>query len=134
VALAVAIVPALKCLLTRKLGAAELLAGALFIWISLALATAFWLRGFSYLFLWPSVFGTTALWIVARRESVSITASIFAMVGTAAAACVLFAPTILLSYYALTIGLLAAWIGLTSYAIWLVCLPQRMDVAANEAI
>ncbi len=108
-----------KAMLSRKFGAAEMLAGTLIVWLALAVITALCLRGFSYLFLWPALFGTVALWLIFSRLPSSFT-SAAAMICTLAPGCVLFSSAVLLAYHALTIGLLPVLVGLTSHVVVLI--------------
>jgi len=119
-ALTVAAVLAFKSKLNRKFGAAEMLAGALLIWLVLALITALWMRGFSYLLLWPALSGMVALWMVLRRKPSSIALGNAAMICSVAPGCLVFSPAMLLAYHALTIALLPVLAGLTSHLIFLI--------------
>jgi hypothetical protein len=57
--------------LARRLGAAEMLLAALLLWTVLAVASAWWLPGGSYVFVWPLLFATAglALWAAAAGRS-----------------------------------------------------------------
>ncbi|MGD0537782.1 MAG: M20/M25/M40 family metallo-hydrolase [Verrucomicrobiota bacterium] len=123
-ALTVLGVLALKSRLSRRLGANEMLAGALVVWLVLAVITALWLRGLSYFFLWPALSGTAALWIVSRQHPSSLATANAALLGSLAPGCVLFAPAMLLAYHALTIALLPVLVGLTSHLMLLARLPE----------
>jgi hypothetical protein len=115
---------ALKSRLSRRLGATEMLGGALVVWLVLAVITALWLRGLSYFFLWPALGGTAALWIVTRPHPLSRATANTALLGSLAPGCVLFAPAMLLAYHALTMALLPVLVGLTGHLMWLVRLPE----------
>jgi hypothetical protein len=115
---------AVKSRLSRRLGATEMFAGALVVWLVLAVITALWLRGLSYFFLWPALCGTAVLWIVSRQDPLSLATANAAMLGSLAPGCVLFAPAMLLAYHALTIALLPVLVGLTSHLMWLARVPE----------
>ncbi|MDB6021353.1 MAG: hypothetical protein JWQ04_1210 [Pedosphaera sp.] len=119
-AIAAVLVLAVKFRLSRKFGSAEMLAGALLVWLVLAVITALRMHGFSYLFLWPALFGTAALWIISGCAPSCIFSANAAMICSLAPGCVLFSPVILLVYHALTIGLLPVLVGLASHLIFLV--------------
>jgi len=53
--------------LSTRLPTIDSAGGIVFVWFALALATATWLPGWSYLFAWPALGGTTVLLIQPRR-------------------------------------------------------------------
>jgi hypothetical protein len=77
----------------------HLFLGSMFWWVLLALATAIWLPGVSYLFLWPSIFALIGFG--ARRWSVSGWFALAILCVTALPALFLVAPLVRAFYVAL---------------------------------
>jgi hypothetical protein len=115
-----------------RLGSTELLAGSLLIWLVLAVLTAIYLRGFSYLFLWPALFATAALFLIGRANRPSPSVQCGAMLCTLVPGCLLFAPTTVLAYEALGISLLPVLGGLASFQAFLIHVPAREAQSASD--
>ena len=117
VALAVAVACALFALVRKRTRVTNLWAGALVCWLLLAFATAVWMPGATYLFLWPLVFATIGL---ATRGP----AWLFALPGI-----MMMAPTIELLFQSLTMRM--AFVGAFATVLLLGLLIPAMDVIAG---
>jgi hypothetical protein len=133
-ALIAAILLALKFWLSRKVGAAEMLAGTLLVWLALSVISAAWMRGFSYLLVWPALFGTWGLWMITRRDPASRAARSGATLCSLAPGCLLFAPVILLAYHALTIMMLPIFVGLSSHLAFLTYIDHGIASRRNKRV
>lgn len=98
--LTTAVSSALPTGLGRWLGSANLALGALWWWLLLALAGAFWLPGGSFVGLWPLLFGLMAVGLVGRETQRPWRQSAW-LVVTALPILVLIAPLMLEAYVAL---------------------------------
>jgi hypothetical protein len=99
----------------------ESLASGLIIWAGLALAANTLLPGASYLFMWPALFGTFALFQSYSRAEQSISQLIF----TAVPASALIAPTIALLHQTITIGIAPLSAALVCFAFCLMPPARR---------
>jgi hypothetical protein len=125
---AVAITLGLRAWLLRRANPAEGLAGALVVWVVLALVTNALLPGASYLSTWPALFGAIALLISYDSGEHNRARSRLRTLLTAAPVPLLLAPTILLLLQAITIGIAPAAAALTTLAVCLMPLgpaPSR---------
>jgi hypothetical protein len=118
---------AMKAWLSRRFGAAEMTAGALIVWLILAVLTASAVRGFSYMLVWPALFGVVAFGVVLQGKNSKPVTGYAAMVLSLAPACLLFAPAMLLAYHALTIGLLPLLAVLTCLVGFLIHVPSKVQ-------
>lgn len=98
-----------KSFLLRRANNSESLAAALVPWLGLALLANQFLPGASYLFTWPTLFATGALFLGDTR-------SLARTLLTAAPSALLLAPTVHLMHQAITIGLLPLFAALTALA------------------
>jgi hypothetical protein len=105
--LAVAAAALVYALLFRKVGAANMLAGALVCWAVLLILTTALLPLGSFLFAWPMLFATVGLLpLVARGEGEELTAASLAVTALFAAPCVaLFAPLVYMFFMMLGLDL-----------------------------
>lgn len=114
IALAVAVTSTVHLLFRRRASVEELTAGGLLWWLVLALFSAFFLAGGSYLFTWPLLFGLAALACVPaaeRRDAVSY-GRFLLLCLCALPAILLLSPMIYQTYLALGVG----WAGVL---VWL---------------
>jgi hypothetical protein len=115
----------LRSWLLRNVTSSEALAGALVPWAALTLATTAALPGGSYLFLWPTLFGSIALLFEGDAvHGVGMNALRRALL-TAVPAPLLLAPTILLLHQTITLGFAPASMVLATFSICL--MPWRRD-------
>jgi len=75
--------------------------------------------------LWPAGFGALALALVTRRPPASLLETSVATLCTVVPGCLLFAPTILLAYHALTIMALPVFLGLAGHLVLLVYTTEQ---------
>ncbi len=102
--------------LLRGLTGEERLVGAIAPWLVLTLVAARLAPGVDYLFLWPALLATIALFLPIRDEGSAPGWLVLGASLTAAPAPFLLAPTIYLLNQAMTIGLAPISIGLISLA------------------
>ncbi len=128
VALAVALTSALLSLVERRVRTLNLWAGALLCWLLIALATAIYMPGATYLFIWPVVSAAVALAILARSDTGAIAGMIlpliFALPGV-----ILMAPTIELLFQSLTMRM--AFVGAFSTVLLLGLLIPCLRLIAS---
>jgi hypothetical protein len=116
----------LKARLLRHANDAEQIAGGLSAWVALMLVTNSALAGATYLFTWPALFGTLALFVYCPRDSRA--RSVLFAVLTCAPAPLLLAPTILLIHETITIGTAPLSAALVALAVCL--MPWRSGALA----
>jgi hypothetical protein len=120
---------ALNTWVLRRLTSEERLAGAMIPWLILTLVTAWYVPGASYLFLWPALLGTLALFLPAGE---AITApAVLRSALTAMPAPLLLAGTIYLMNQAVTIGFAPVSMGLVALASGLVSAHAFWSSGAN---
>jgi hypothetical protein len=123
--LAAAIALGLRAWLLRRTNSAEALAGSLAIWVALTLLATATLPGASYLFMWPALLGTIALWCSEGEESDVGPRRLLPVVFTAVPASLILVPTILLLHQAITIGIAPVSAVLIVLAVGLMPLGPR---------
>jgi hypothetical protein len=129
VALSLATTSILYAPLWRRFASAELALGALFWWLALAVASAFWLPGASYAVVWPLLFGLLvplAITIGFREDSA--VATIAAYLAPLPALLIL-APTIQALYATLLLTVPVALIAPTALVL-LALVPLLRNAAA----
>lgn len=143
VALAIAVATGLYALLHKRVRMLNLWAGALLCWLLLALATAVYMPGATYLFLWPLLSSTIALGICGARSRLSTGSSGEAAVFLAFAlpGLIMLSPTIELLFQSLTMRMAFAaafvtvlLLGLLIPCIGLIAAPGRWRLPAAAAI
>ncbi len=122
--IAIAITLVLKAWLLRRANMSERLAGALVVWVALALTANALLPGASYLFVWPALFGTLALLLSYRRGERTGRRALLLNLLVEVPAPLLLAPTILLLLQAITIGIAPVAAALVALAVCLIPLGR----------
>jgi hypothetical protein len=127
-ALALAAAAGVVLLFRRRLGVANVAAGALVWWAALAVLTALLMPGAGYLFAWPLLFASAALALTMRREEGEgpATRSAALLSLSAAPALVLLAPVVLLIMVALPLSV--AFVPVVLIALLAGLLAPQLDV------
>ncbi len=129
---AIAITLVLRVWLLRRANTSEGLAGALVVWVALALTANALLPGASYLFVWPALFGTIALLLSDRRGERRGGRALLLNLLAGAPAPLLLAPTILLLLQAITIGIAPVASALVALAVCLMPFGRSPSRPADE--
>ncbi len=120
----------LNAWLLRGLKPGERLVGALLPWLTLTLAAAWCVPGAAYLFLWPTLLGTLALFLPGGKMSAPRTCLRALLTGMPAP--LLLASTLYLFNQAVTIGVAPVSLVLIALATGVVCAPGGRLEAVRE--
>jgi hypothetical protein len=140
-ALAAAVFAVLYNLMRRRINLSSLWAGALLVWLGLALVTAIYVPGASYVFIWPLAGGAAGLaWLVFRAEELRSPRAVAVLWACALPALVLMAPAISQLYVAMTMRLgaipacmIALLFGLLIPLVEMMAAPRRWWFASFAA-
>jgi len=107
--------------LLRRLSPEERLLGALVPWLVLTLVAARLVPGAAYVFLWPTLLGTLALFVPGKGEPAAGWKNLLRAALTAMPAPMLLAATLYALHQAVTIGIAPVSMGLIALATCLAC-------------
>lgn len=121
VGLAVLLALGLNLWLLRRLSPEEKLVGALAPWLVLTLVAGWLVPGAAYVFLWPTLLGTLALFVHDKGKPAAGWKTLLRAALTAMPAPMLLATTLYLLHQAVTIGIAPVSMGLIALTTSLVC-------------
>jgi Peptidase family M28 len=136
VVLCIAVAGALHVIFRRRVGAANLAFGGLFVWAVLALMVSFMMAGASYIFTWPLLFGSLGLlaWFLGPQETISSPIYAGVMVITAIPLLLLLTPLIDSLFYAFGLSSMGTPVVLALCGITLLAVIPHVELcsAARE--
>jgi len=140
-ALTVAIFATIYHGMRRRINLSSLWAGALLVWLLLAVVSAIYVPGASYILTWPLLFGVAGLaWLVFRGEALRSWTAVTVLWACAVPALVLVAPAISQLFVAMTMRLgaipafmIALLFGLLMPLVELMAAPRRWWLPAFAA-